>query len=145
MYTTCMAVLNVRNVPDVLMKRLKSDAALLGRTLRDHVVSRLGNEAVGEGVAREERAPDRGVPARTACVMEPHQIRKVAGSNPAATPKPDIAMNSDGYVVIRKEIPAGAEVDVAPLIQDYDTRGKCPHGKKIGKPCFGCKGGVAKS
>ena len=36
-----MPVLNVRNVPEALMKQLKSDAALGGVTLREHVLSLL--------------------------------------------------------------------------------------------------------
>ena len=40
-----MAVLNVRNVPDALMRTLKSRAAENGVTLREYVLMQLGGDA----------------------------------------------------------------------------------------------------
>lgn len=41
-----MAVLNLRGVPDQLASQLKADAALMGRTLRDHCVQLLSGRGV---------------------------------------------------------------------------------------------------
>lgn len=87
-YKGCM-VLNVRNVPDALMKKLKSDAALNGQTLRDYVIERLDSE---ESVAQSGRAPK---PARESGLVSrsaERQAGEVAGSNPAASPKPKKTM-----------------------------------------------------
>ena len=55
-----MPVLNVRNVPEALMKQLKVDAATNGITLREHVLTLLGHpHSVGRvsRVAELEKVP----------------------------------------------------------------------------------------
>lgn len=54
--------MNIRNIGDTLLKRLKSEAALAGISLREHVIAKLGGVQVVREVApvREEkrRKPD---------------------------------------------------------------------------------------
>jgi hypothetical protein len=48
-----MAVLNIREVPEELARRLKSEAALMGKPLREYCISLLerGGRDVAEGIA----------------------------------------------------------------------------------------------
>src|SRR5258708_4789109 len=53
-----MPALHIRDISDTLMKRLKSDAALNGITLREHVINQLGGQKTAdrpvEGLPRAE-------------------------------------------------------------------------------------------
>jgi len=46
-----MPALHIRDISDTLMKRLKSDAALNGITLREHVIHQLGCEKTKDRVS----------------------------------------------------------------------------------------------
>jgi plasmid stability protein len=91
-YNCYMAVLSLRQFPDGLMARLKSDAALAGKTLRDHCVEVLSGSGVGQ---HPERIPASEPGARIATWTE--QVSSPASPNKCTQPGHAGFYRSDGY------------------------------------------------
>ncbi len=52
-----MPALHIRDISDTLMRRLKSDAALNGITLMEHVINQLGGEKTKDRVSEDLPRP----------------------------------------------------------------------------------------
>lgn len=126
-----MAVLNVRNVPDVLMQRIKSEAALSGVTLREFVVRVLSGDRVVEAVVTDgATVGTEGVEIESERKYTSPKERDKAASAP--DPKP-----------AGRDSTPGAHDPSKPKLPRGVTRGMpktCEHGKELGGICMRCGG-----
>jgi plasmid stability protein len=83
-----MADMNIRNIGDALLRRLKSEAALAGKSLREYVIERLEADGGVQGVreAKAVRAPGGRKPAA---------VGAVDGANLSAAPRSEVCANCD--------------------------------------------------
>jgi len=118
-----MPALHIRDISDTLMKRLKSDAALNGITLREHVINQLGGQKTKDRVSED--------------LPRPAQVPVVKRG---ASRSERVSASSD-----RVDLDATSSKDTAIGKVSLPTRQvpRCEHGTEKGYHCWQC-GGLAK-